>query len=373
MKTYTAPARFSRNPIVTSRPLRRLGRNLFFSLGLPVLFGIIAMILASCANEPLFIVQGDASATAMNLMVFVKTATMTLVASLALNTNLNSGRMDFSLGATGILAALLAAKVLGEDVSTISAIVNFLLLTMLFGMILGFINSLVFIFLKLPPIVMSLGMCLVFEGISKIIVGNNNSLMLNDSPITGNFFLEPIVIVPILAIVAAFMSAAFCYTKYGYNKAALVWDQKISVDTGINEVANCIACFVIAGALIGLYQVVDVCSLSNVSVKVDLGSSSTVFKNFLPIFIGGILAKYSNQIVGLFLAVVATTLLSTGMDAAGQIGFSADVQSLITGFSVFAVLVYMVDKQRFVDWVKKTKYVLTMKRLGFSGAEGEEQ
>ena len=103
----------------------------------------------------------------------------------------------------------------------------------------------------------------------------------------------------------------------------------------------------------------------------DLGSSTTVFKNFLPIFIGGILAKYSNQIVGLLLAVISTTLLTTGMDAATSIGFTADVQSLITGFSVFAVLVYMVDKQRFLEWVKKVRYVCTQKRLGYKEMGGE--
>lgn len=369
--TYTEKAKFNRNIITSSRPLRKFGRNLFFSLALPIIFGLIAVILSSIAHETLFVKPGDSASTLKNIMLFVKSVTLTIVAALALNSNLNSGRMDFSLGATGILAALLASEILGGDISTINNIVAFLLLTILIGMILGFINSLVFIFLKLPPIVMSLGMCLVFEGIAKIIVGGNNSKKLIDSEITGNFFIEPVVIIPILAIVVIFMSLAFCYSQYGYNKNALVYDQKISVDTGIKEVRNCIACFIIAGGLIGLYQVIDTCSLSNVSVKVDLGSSSTVFKNFLPIFIGGILAKYSNQIIGLLLAVISTTLLSTGMDAANMIGFSADVQSLITGFSVFAVLVYMVDKQRFVDWVKKVKYVITQKRLGRDTSEEE--
>lgn len=369
----TKPVEFNRNPFTSNRPLKRVGRNVFFSLGLPLVFTIIALILAACAQTTLFYVKGDPSSTIKNIMIFVKGITMTIIAAMALNSNLNSGRMDFSLGATGILASLLASYCIGSDVSSINQIVYFLLLTILFGMILGFINSLVFIFLKLPPIVMSLGMCLVFEGISKILVGANNSHDLIDSEITGNFFYEPIVILPILGIVVLFMMMALCYTKWGYNKNALVWDQKISVDTGIKEVSNCIVCFIIAGALIGIYQVMDSCSLSNVSIKTDLGSSGTVFKNFLPIFIGGILAKYSNQIGGLLLAVFATTMLSTGMDAANEIGFNATVQSLINGFSVFAVLVYMVDKDRFVNWCKKQKYNYTQRRLGRSTIGGEEQ
>lgn len=361
--TYSEPIAFNKNPITSNRKLKKFGRNLFYSLGVPVAFLIIALILAGSAGETLFYKAGDGNATLKNVMIFVKSIALTIIAAMALNANLNSGRMDFSLGATGILAALISSIILKNDISTIPNIVMFLLLTVLIGMILGFINSLVFIFIKLPPIVMSLGMCLVFEGIAKIIVGGNNSYKLVDSEITGNFFIEPIVIIPILLIACTFMAFALCYTKYGYNKLALVYDQKVCVETGINEVRNCIVSFIIAGGLIGLYQVIDTCSLSTVSIKVDLGSSTTVFKNFLPIFIGGIIAKYSNQIVGLFLAVVSTTLLSTGMDAAQSIGFTADVQSLITGFSVFAVLVYMVDKQRFINWIKKRKYIHTKHKL----------
>ena len=102
------------------------------------------------------------------------------------------------------------------------------------------------------------------------------------------------------------------------------------------------------------------CGTASITINVNLASSGTVFKNFLPIFIGGILAKYSNQIVGLLLAVVGTTLLY-------QYGFdnslTSTVSSLINGFSVFAVLVYMVDKYRFLNWLKMRRYLRREKRL----------
>lgn len=365
--TYSKPIEFNRNPITSNRKLRNFGYKVIMSLGVPIVFSVIALILAYSANNTLFISPMGGLATTKNIMAFVNTIVMTLVAALALNSNLNSGRMDFSLGATGILAALLASEIV-PGLQTTSQILQFLGLTILFGGILGLINSFIFIFLKLPPIVMSLGMCLVFEGIAKIILindgsGSTGSKVIASSELTSNFFLEPVVIIPILVIVMIIMSFMFCYTKFGYNKNALVYDQKISVDTGINEVTNCIVCFVMAGMLIGLYQVLDLTGLSQLTIKTDLGSSSTVFKNFLPIFIGGIIAKYSNQIVGLTLAVFSTTILALGMDSASQIGFTADIQSLINGFMVFGVLVYMVDKDRFKNWVTMQKYVHKERKL----------
>lgn len=373
---FSRPISFNRNPITSNRKLRNFGYRVIMSLGVPIVFSLIAIILAYSANNTLFISASGGMGTVKNIMSFVNSIVMTLVAALALNSNLNSGRMDFSLGATGILAALLASFIV-PGLRSVNEIFLFLFLTIIFGMVLGLINSMVFIFLKLPPIVMSLGMCLVFEGIAKIFLildptsasSGSKTILYND--LTSNFFLEPIIIFPILAVVMVIMSAMFCYTKFGYNKNALVYDQKISVDTGINEITNCIVCFVMAGALIGLYQVLDICGQSQIQIKTDLGSSTTVFRNFLPIFIGGILAKYSNQIVGLTLAVFSTTILTTGMDAATSIGFTADIQSLLNGLMVFAVLVYMVDKQRFKNWLTMQRYIFKEKRLYPNGKEEE--
>ena len=344
--TYTKPIKFNKNPITSSRSLRKFGRNVFFSLGVPVVFSIIAVVLSRIAEDTLFD-TGDTMGTLNLFMDFIRTMVTTLVAALALNSNLNSGRMDFALGATGILGALLASKIV-PGLDTIGNIFAFMGLTIVFSAALGFIHSIIFIILKLP---------------AKVIAGSNNQVVIKSSAITSNFFLEPIIIIPILILVMLIMSFAFCYTRFGYDKNALVYDQKISVDTGIKEIRNCIVCYILAGALIGLYQTIDLTGQSMIQIKTDLGSSSTVFKNFLPIFIGGIIAKYNNQIVGLTLAVFSTSMLTLGMDAATSIGFTADVQSLINGFSVFAVLVYMVDKMRFINWVKMKRYLAKEKYL----------
>ena len=357
---YTNPIQFKYS-MIDNPKTKRLGTKLFWSLFCPVLMIIIACIMSRANGVGLFII-GDSFDNFKNIMIMGRTALMTLIAALALNTNLNSGRMDFSLGATGILACLFAS-LLVPGIDTIENIFYFLLLSILFGMILGFIHSLVLISTKLPPIVISLGMCLIYEGVAKVVAnatGSTGTVSLTPGPYTTSFFQEPIIMIPLLIIVCLIMAAALCYTRYGYNKLALVYNQKICVDTGINEITHCIVSFIIAGALIAVYQVMSSCGTSSISINVNLASSGTVFKNFLPIFIGGILARYSNQIVGLLLAVIGTTLLYTyGFDNA----LTATVSSLINGFSVFAVLVYMVDKYRFLNWLKMRRYIRKEKRL----------
>ena len=357
---YTNPIKFN-NSLLNNPKSKRLGTKLFWSLFCPTLMIIIACIISRANGVGLFII-GDSFDNLSNIMIMGRTILMTLIAALALNTNLNSGRMDFSLGATGILACLFASLIV-PGVDTVSNIFYFLILSVLFGMILGFIHSIVLILTKIPPIVISLGMCLIYEGIAKVVAsatGSTGTVNLAMGPHTTSFFQEPIILIPLLIIVCIIMASALCYTRYGYNKLALVYNQKICVDTGINEISHCIVSFIIAGALIAVYQVMGSCGTASITINVNLASSGTVFKNFLPIFIGGILAKYSNQIVGLLLAVVGTTLLyQYGFDNA----LTATVSSLINGFSVFAVLVYMVDKYKFLNWLKMKRYLRREKRL----------
>ena len=198
---YTNPIKFN-NSLLSNPKTKRLGTKLFWSLFCPTLMIIIAIIISRANGVGLFII-GDPFDNFSNIMIMARTVLLTLIAALALNTNLNSGRMDFSLGATGILAALLAAKIVG-DVNTLADITLMMVLTITFGMLIGLVGGLIYIALKLPPIVTSLGMCLVYEGIAKVIAGSNNQVVIKSSAITSNFFLEPIIIFPILIVIIIF-------------------------------------------------------------------------------------------------------------------------------------------------------------------------
>ena len=139
---YTSPIKFN-NSLLSNPKTKRVGKKLFWSLFCPVLMIIIAIIMSNANGVGLFII-GDSFDNFSNIMIMGRTILMTLIAALALNTNLNSGRMDFSLGATGILACLLASLIV-PGVDTVEHIFQFLLWSVLFGMILGFIHSLVLI------------------------------------------------------------------------------------------------------------------------------------------------------------------------------------------------------------------------------------
>ncbi|UKI50715.1 MAG: hypothetical protein L6U99_04975 [Clostridium sp.] len=74
-----------------------------------------------------------------------------------------------------------------------------------------------------------------------------------------------------------------------------------------------------------------------------------VMQNFLPIFLGGLIAKHSNEVVGLILGVISVCLFKEGLV---RFGVESSTISLITSLLIFVILTYMVNWTRWVTTIK---------------------
>ena len=96
-----------------------------------------------------------------NFMVYTA---IVMITTIALSVNLNSGRFDFSLGSMAILSSVLGAKIsYGILGGGSGSALLMLILTIIFGMLLGLLSGLLYIALRLPPIITSLGVTLIYE------------------------------------------------------------------------------------------------------------------------------------------------------------------------------------------------------------------
>ena len=275
-----------------------------------------------------------------------------LLACFALNTNLNSGRMDFSLGAVGILSCVLSWQILPESLRATQLFpVYLILLSLVLGTVIGLISGLVFTWLKIPAIVVSLGLCLIYEGFASILVKGEGSINMGGDivPYYNAFMTNVWFIIAMIVIVSVIMLIVLKYSKFGHDKLSILFGQKVAVDTGINEIKNAIICYGLAGALIALYTLVDAASTTQIKIPVNLGSAMSVMKNFLPIFLGGLIAKRSNEVIGLFLGIVTVSLFKTGLT---RYGVNPSTISLIESILIFVVLTYMVNWTNWVNAVK---------------------
>lgn len=314
--------------------LKTVGKNILMSLIIPAVVYVFFIILCNATGHPGFGVGSD-------LQTIMYTSIYSGLIALAMSINLTSGRFDFSVGATLVLAIILGGNIAKEFKLGAAGL---LLVTMLFGAIIGLISGLVYVQLALPPMVVSLGLAMIYEAIGFMynkakgvkLIGKNKMLIYSKLP-------WALIVIVIVLIV---LTILWEYTKFGYEREALSGGQKIATDLGINEKTNAVICYVIAGVLLGIAGCVYISKYGTVTPETGLSSASYFMSAFLPIFIGGAIAKYSSKPIAIFIGAITQAFFTSGFSA---MKMSSSMMTVMNGVIVMLFLIYTSNSYIFVE------------------------
>ena len=259
-----------------------------------------------------------------------------MITTIALSINLNSGSFDFSLGSMAALSSVLGAKITYSILGGGSnSALMMLILTILFGMLLGLVSGLMYVVLHLPPIITSLGVTLIYEEVQ------NPSM----TAFTGSWIYAAIIIVVVLAVCIAI----FDYTKFGYDYNALKNGQKVAVNTGIKEISNAIGCYVSCGGLMGIVGFLNATRSTTINGgQLNFSSISIMFTAFLPMFIGSYISRFTNEKIGFLLAALCMSMLNSTF-AVFSNEVNASMQAIINAVLLVVFLIYLSNEHLLVS------------------------
>ena len=273
---------------------------------------------------------------------FVVYTAIVMVTTMALSINLNSGRFDFSLGSMAALSAVIGAKVsyaaLGGGTGSAGLM---LAVTVIAGAVLGLVSGALYVLLRIPPIITSLGVTLIYEGILYTITSGKYVMTEVQNSSMSGFVGTWVYAAVIIVIVLAFMILIFEHTQFGYDYSALKNGQKVAVNTGIREIRNALGCYVISGALMGIVGFLNAARNTNINGgQLNFGSIAIMFTAFLPMFIGSYISRFSNEKLGFLLAAVCMSLLNSTFAALSNV-VTASMQSIINAVLLVVFLIYL--------------------------------
>lgn len=273
---------------------------------------------------------------------FVSYTAIVMITTMALSVNLNSGRFDFSLGAMAVLSSVISAKLtyamLGGKPGSALVMLG---LNVAAGAVIGLISGLLYVSLRLPPIITSLGVTLIFEGVIYTITGGKYVMTEVHNASMSKFSTTPVWAILIIAAVLAFMILVFDHTKFGYDYSALRSGQKVAVNTGVNEVKNAVICYAICGGLMGIVGFLNTVRSTNINGgQLNFASIGIMFTAFLPMFIGGYISRFTNEKLGFLLAALCMSMLNSTF-AAFSNEISASAQSIINAVLLVVFLIYL--------------------------------
>jgi ribose transport system permease protein len=325
---------------------KKIGKNIVMSLMIPVIVYLFFFILCNATGHAGFGVGAD-------LQTILYTSVYSGLIALAMSMNLTSGRFDFSIGASMVLAIIVGGNIAKEH--SMGAW-GMLAITVLIAAIIGLVSGLVYVLLGLPPMVVSLGLAMIYEALGFMynrakgvkLMGKSDMLIFSKLPWAG----------VIIVIVLAVLVIVWDYTKFGYNRKALASGQKIATDVGINEKKNAVICYVISGILLGIAGCVYISKYGTVSPETGLSSSSYFMTAFLPMFIGGAISKYSSHPIAVFIGAVTQAFITSGLS---WMGCSSSIMTVLNGVIVMAFLIYtsnsylLVEQKMFHEKLEKAK------------------
>lgn len=317
-----------------------LGKRIVGTLAIPAI--VAGVLLGLCALGGRQMISTQAG-----FHNFVTYIAIVMITTMALSTNLNSGRFDFSLGAIATLSAVIGAKVsyalLAGGSGSAACMLAISLVT---GGGLGLLSGAVYVILRIPPIITSLGVTLIYEGIIFTITEGRYLMTEVQNPSMSAFGGTWNYSTIVIAAVLAGMIFLFGHTRFGYNYRALKEGQKVAVDTGIREIPNALGCYGVCGALMGVVGFLNAVRTTNINGgSLNFGSIGIMFTAFLPMFIGGYISRFANEKLGYLLAAVCMSMLNSTF-AAFTNEVKASTQSIINAVLLVVFLIYLSNESQ---------------------------
>ena len=322
----------------TSKGVKIL-KSVGMTLVLPVIMYVVMELLV-------YLTQGKhLFNTILDIRNLIRGAGIGAAIAFALSMNLTSGRMDLSLGAQRVAGTILGG-LLAQALGLTG--IWYLVFALLFGILFGALVGTAFVTLRVPPMVLGIGMACILEcvgfavsgGIGLRVVGVPGTEILSDAKFT----------LVVIAIMVVFMLFLMTYTRFSYNFRAVRGSQQIARNSGINVFLNVAICYTVAGALVCVAGILDSAFTGSMNASMGLTSNGSVMANMFAMMIGcTFLARYINQAVGVLSAAVALRIFAMGLTA---FNVSDAVSSCINMALFIAFLVWQANSNVF----KQRKY-----------------
>ncbi len=262
--------------------------------------------------------------------------------ALGLNCNLPVGRMDTSTGSQMYLACIFGGNI---ALSLNLGGVGVLLFSLILGMVVGGFTGILFVNLKILPMVLGLGISLVYECISFSAYDQQGLNLFGKAGV--EILSNKLFIVAVTLVIIAVMTYLFQYSSFGYNRRAIQGNQKLANDSGINIYINAVLCYVAAGALVAVAGVFDTAYKSNLVPVLGMNSNSTVFANMFPMAVGVWLAKRSTPVVGILAGSLAVQFLVLGLAKFTAVGMGDYYQTCIKYLCWLVFMIYRMNEDTF--------------------------
>ncbi len=322
--------------------VKKAGLTLLF----PMLMFLVMLLIT--LNNPKCFVNGNFIFLRKDLLVQVAVnSCQTICVALAIWLQLKNGRFDFSGGATMVLASILAGSIGKQTGSPIIAFV----VAVVVAVILCLITAGVYTIGRVPIIICTIGMTLLYESMTYLVVGGEGVRGFFSTSKLAIFGRVPGVFIPaVLALVVFYIYSN--KTTAGRKGKILANNQSAGVNIGISEHKNVFASYVATGLILGFAAIVYI-SQNDVTPQSGLATSGILFSYIVPVFMGTFIGLASNDIIGIAIAAIGMEIMNYGLNCL-NLG-SGGWQQIILGMFVLGFYAFSAQSYKITNFFQRLK------------------
>lgn len=246
------------------------------------------------------------------------------------------GMFDFSIGANIMLSAIVGCVFATKfNLGYLGLIVG----SILTGAIVGLLNGAFYVKLKIPSMIVTTGLALIYEAVANYIAGGVEQTLPSNLRAFGQ--MPGDIILALLACALAYV--ILNYTKIGTYTYAIGSNEFVAKNMGIKVNKYKVLAFVLSGAFLGIMAVL---TISYGSSMVAVTGMSSMSRNFIPTmgcFFGLAFKKYGMPLQAIIIGEFVINIIFFGFIA---LGAPTAVQDVITGLALLIIITVTTKKEK---------------------------
>ncbi len=218
------------------------------------------------------------------------------------------------------------------------------------GVLMGTLMGGVYTLVRIPSLVVSLGMVLATEVIGLYLTNRAGYISIkNDISFIGSTPYNYII----AAIAAVFFYLIFNYTKFSYNVKVVGDNELVAKTMGVNVKSTKFLAYILGGVFFGIAAILEVCYANTISVATRMSTVALIFKPMMGLMIGlQLMPLINNLIVNILIGQISLAIIFNGLIA---MGVRSTFQDVLLGFFMLVVMMVSMNKGILKEWNRKRK------------------
>lgn len=282
----------------------------------------------------------------LSMRTALRNAMYTCLVAIGMSFNLLANRWDYSIGAVMVLASIIGPR-MAQSMGLSAPFA--LIFCAIVGIIFSGIVGLVYIIARIPPLIISMGFLLFWEGFSALIYNGEGVNM------TGNVLMNiakyPTYIIP-FAIFFVIAYVVYTKTQIGYDIRAISYGPQVASNIGVKEKRAIFMAYALGGLFVGAAGYFHTAMNGTVWPATSASSVVTAFSCCIAVFIGKFLSRYGNMMVGIVMGSLTLAFMNSGLSS---LGISSSLQTTFNGFFLLVFLIFTANQARVSKYFESKK------------------